>query len=154
MDCFYSGQLSLSRSIVSSVIRTANLLGVDAVEKAAYDYFVEALEPSSACKAAAAVEVSVHRSTRRASKERRDSVGIGTKRADDEAREAWRALVDARRDHDTPKLTRGGGCSTMKFRPPGATAHRLKDEAYVAELPSSSNSRRVSAGACVRRRPM
>ena len=35
VDCFYSGQLSLSRSSVSSVIRTANLLGVDAVEKAA-----------------------------------------------------------------------------------------------------------------------
>jgi hypothetical protein len=53
VDCFYSGQLSLSRSTVSSVIRTANLFGVDAVEKAACDYFVEALEPSSACEALA-----------------------------------------------------------------------------------------------------
>jgi hypothetical protein len=38
---------------VSSVIRTANLLGVDAAEKAACDFFVEALEPSSACEALA-----------------------------------------------------------------------------------------------------
>jgi hypothetical protein len=53
VDCFYSGRLSLSRSTVSSVIRTANLFGVDAVEKAACDYFVEALEPSSACEALA-----------------------------------------------------------------------------------------------------
>jgi hypothetical protein len=52
-DCFYSGQLSLSRSTVSSVIRTANLLGVGAVEKAACDFFVEALEPSTACEALA-----------------------------------------------------------------------------------------------------
>jgi hypothetical protein len=53
VDCFYSGQLSLSRSTVSSVIRTANLLGVDAVEKAACDFFVEALEPSTGCEALA-----------------------------------------------------------------------------------------------------
>jgi hypothetical protein len=53
VDCFYSGELSLSRSTVSSVIRTANLLAVDAVEKAACDFFVEALEPSTACEALA-----------------------------------------------------------------------------------------------------
>ena len=53
VDCFYSGKISVSRSSVSSVIRTANLFGVDAVEKAACDYFVEALEPSSACEALA-----------------------------------------------------------------------------------------------------
>jgi hypothetical protein len=38
---------------VSSVIRTANLLGVDAVEKAACDFFVEALEPCTAAEALA-----------------------------------------------------------------------------------------------------
>jgi hypothetical protein len=51
VDCFYSGQLALSRSTVSSVIRTTNLLGVGAVEKAACDFFVDALEPCSACEA-------------------------------------------------------------------------------------------------------
>jgi kelch-like protein 20 len=53
VDCFYSGLLSLSRSTVSSMIRTANLLGVNAVEKAACDFFVESLEPSTACEALA-----------------------------------------------------------------------------------------------------
>jgi hypothetical protein len=53
VDCFYSGKLSLSRSTVSSVIRTANLLGVGAVEKAACDFFVESIEPSTACEALA-----------------------------------------------------------------------------------------------------
>jgi hypothetical protein len=51
VDCFYSGELSLSHSTVSSVIRTANLLGVDTVEKAACDFFVESIEPSTACEA-------------------------------------------------------------------------------------------------------
>jgi hypothetical protein len=51
VDCFYSGQLSLSQSTVSSVIRTANLLGVGVVEKAACDFFVESIEPSTACEA-------------------------------------------------------------------------------------------------------
>eukprot|EP01046_Picozoa_sp_COSAG06_P042347 COSAG06_NODE_5383_length_3512_cov_5.006739_3_plen_281_part_01 len=51
VDCFYSGQLSLSSSTVSSVIRTANLLAVDTVEKAACDFFVESIEPSTACEA-------------------------------------------------------------------------------------------------------
>jgi hypothetical protein len=53
VDCFYSGHLSLSRSTVSSVMRTANLLAVVAVEKAACDFFVESLEPSTACEALA-----------------------------------------------------------------------------------------------------
>jgi hypothetical protein len=53
VDCFYSGKVSLSRSTVSSVIRTANLFRVDAVEKAACDFFVEALEPSTGCEALA-----------------------------------------------------------------------------------------------------
>jgi hypothetical protein len=53
VDCFYSGELSLSRSTVSSVIHTANLLGVNAVEKAACDFFVESIEPSTACEALA-----------------------------------------------------------------------------------------------------
>ena len=53
VDCFYSGELSLSNSTVSSVIRTANLLGVGAVEKAACDFFVESIEPSTACEALA-----------------------------------------------------------------------------------------------------
>jgi hypothetical protein len=53
VDCFYSGKLSLSNSTVSSVIRTANLLGVGAVEKAACDFFVESIEPSTACEALA-----------------------------------------------------------------------------------------------------
>jgi hypothetical protein len=38
---------------VSSVIRTANLFGVDTVEKAACDFFVESIEPSTACEALA-----------------------------------------------------------------------------------------------------
>jgi hypothetical protein len=53
VDCFYTGKVSLSRSTVSSVIRTANLLGVGAVEKAACDFFVESIEPSTACEALA-----------------------------------------------------------------------------------------------------
>ena len=53
VDCFYSGKLSLSRSTVSGVIRTANLLAVDTVEKAACDFFVESIEPSTACEALA-----------------------------------------------------------------------------------------------------
>jgi hypothetical protein len=53
VDCFYSGQLSLSNSTVSSVIRTADLLRVGTVEKAACGFFVGALEPSSASEALA-----------------------------------------------------------------------------------------------------
>ena len=53
VDCMYSGQLSVSLGSVSSVICTANLFGVDAAEKAACDFFVDALEPSTACEALA-----------------------------------------------------------------------------------------------------
>jgi hypothetical protein len=53
VDCFYSGQLSLSRSTVSSVIRTANLLAVGAVEKVACDFFVDSIDSSTACEALA-----------------------------------------------------------------------------------------------------
>eukprot|EP01046_Picozoa_sp_COSAG06_P052217 COSAG06_NODE_8719_length_2089_cov_1.608040_1_plen_331_part_10 len=53
VDCFYSAKLSLSSSTVSSVIRTANLFGVGAVEKAACDFFIEALQPCSAAEALA-----------------------------------------------------------------------------------------------------
>ena len=38
---------------VSSVIHTANLLGVCAAEKAACNFFVESIEPSTACEALA-----------------------------------------------------------------------------------------------------
>jgi hypothetical protein len=51
VDCFYSGKLSLSNSTVSSVIRTANLLGVGTMEKAACDFFIGSIEPSTACEA-------------------------------------------------------------------------------------------------------
>jgi len=53
VDCFYSSELSLSNSTVSSVIRTANLLGVGVAEKVACDFFVESIEPSTACEALA-----------------------------------------------------------------------------------------------------
>ena len=43
MDCFYCGQLSLSRGTVSGIIRTANLFGVGVAEKAACGFFVDAL---------------------------------------------------------------------------------------------------------------
>ena len=51
VDLMYSGQLALSASTVGSVIRTANLLQVGAAEKAACDFFVESLEPSTASDA-------------------------------------------------------------------------------------------------------
>ena len=51
VDLMYSGKLSLSASTVSRVIYTANLLQVGAAEKAACDFFVESLEPSTACDA-------------------------------------------------------------------------------------------------------
>ena len=37
----------------ASVISTANLFRVDAVEKVACDFFVESIEPSTACEALA-----------------------------------------------------------------------------------------------------
>ena len=51
VDLMYTGKLSLSASTVGSVIRTANLLQVGAAEKAACDFFVESLEPSTASDA-------------------------------------------------------------------------------------------------------
>jgi hypothetical protein len=51
VDSFYSGELELSADTVASIICAANLLGVDAAEHAACDYFVESLEPYSACEA-------------------------------------------------------------------------------------------------------
>jgi hypothetical protein len=51
VDCMYSGELVLSSDTVGSVICTANLLGVDAVERAACDFLVESLCPCSACEA-------------------------------------------------------------------------------------------------------
>eukprot|EP01045_Picozoa_sp_COSAG04_P023040 COSAG04_NODE_2683_length_3741_cov_2.132345_2_plen_600_part_00 len=48
VDCMYSGRIALSSGSVASVIRTANMLQVDAIEKAACDFFVERLEPSTA----------------------------------------------------------------------------------------------------------
>ena len=51
VDLMYSGKLALSPSSVGSVIRTANLLQVGAAEKAACDYFVRSLEPSTGCEA-------------------------------------------------------------------------------------------------------
>lgn len=51
VDCFYSGKLSISHASASSIIRTANLLGIGAVEKAACDFFIESLDSSTACEA-------------------------------------------------------------------------------------------------------
>ena len=51
VDCMYSGTIALSRSTVSGVIRTANLLQVGVVEKAACDFFAAALEPETASDA-------------------------------------------------------------------------------------------------------
>lgn len=47
----YSGKLALSPGTVTSVIHAANVLGVDAVEKAACDFFVRTLDSSSAFEA-------------------------------------------------------------------------------------------------------
>ena len=51
VDCFYSGKLALSSSSVTAVIGAANLLQVGAVEKAAGEFFVSKLEPSTAADA-------------------------------------------------------------------------------------------------------
>ena len=51
VDLMYSGKLALSASSVGSVIRTANLLQVGAAENAACNFFVESLEPCTACDA-------------------------------------------------------------------------------------------------------
>jgi len=51
VDCMYSGTIALCGSTVSGVIRTANLLQVGAVEKAACDFFAAVLEPETASDA-------------------------------------------------------------------------------------------------------
>jgi hypothetical protein len=51
VDCFYSGRLALSGATVCSVIRTANMLGVAACEKAACDYLAASLDTDSAADA-------------------------------------------------------------------------------------------------------
>ena len=51
VDCMYSGKLALSPRSVMAVIRAANVLQVGAVEKAAGEFFVSKLEPSSAADA-------------------------------------------------------------------------------------------------------
>ena len=51
VDCMYSGKLRLSSRTVTSVIRVANLLQVGAAEKAAGEFFLSQLEPSTAVDA-------------------------------------------------------------------------------------------------------
>ena len=51
VDCMYSGKLALSSRTVTAVLRVANLLQVGAVEKAAGEFFVSKLEPSTAADA-------------------------------------------------------------------------------------------------------
>ena len=51
VDCMYSGKLALSSRSVTAVLRVANLLQVGAVEKAAGEFFVSKLEPSTAADA-------------------------------------------------------------------------------------------------------
>ena len=53
VDCMYSGNLALSSRTVTPVLRVANLLQVGAVEKAAGEFFVSKLEPSTAADALA-----------------------------------------------------------------------------------------------------
>ena len=53
VDCFYSGRLALSRGTVCSMIHTANMLQVSAIERAACDFFVENVEPETASEALA-----------------------------------------------------------------------------------------------------
>ena len=51
VDCMYSGELALSGDTVCSVISTASLFGVEAVEQAACEFFIESLAPCWACAA-------------------------------------------------------------------------------------------------------
>ena len=51
VNCMYSGKLSLSIYTVTSLIRVANILQVGPVEKAAGEFFVSRLEPSTAADA-------------------------------------------------------------------------------------------------------
>lgn len=48
VDCFYTGEISVSAGTVCNVLRTANLLQVAAIEARAADFFVEQLQPSTA----------------------------------------------------------------------------------------------------------
>ena len=51
IDCMYSGKLALLPRSVTGIIHAANLLQVGAVEKAAGEFFVSKLEPSTAADA-------------------------------------------------------------------------------------------------------
>eukprot|EP01043_Picozoa_sp_COSAG02_P075846 COSAG02_NODE_15828_length_1138_cov_1.443696_1_plen_311_part_10 len=53
VDCFYSGQVSLTPASVCATIRTAHTLHVGAVEKAAGEFFVSRLEPATVVPALA-----------------------------------------------------------------------------------------------------
>jgi hypothetical protein len=53
VDCFYSGKVELTAASVCAVIRTAHELQVDAVERAAAQYFVDRLDPATAVSALA-----------------------------------------------------------------------------------------------------
>ena len=53
VDCMYSGALSLSNRTVTPVIHAANLLQVGAAERAAGEFFVSKLEPTTAADALA-----------------------------------------------------------------------------------------------------
>jgi hypothetical protein len=51
VDCFYTGTIALTGANVCAVIRTANLLCVDTIERAACGFFVDRLEPATALDA-------------------------------------------------------------------------------------------------------
>eukprot|EP01047_Picozoa_sp_COSAG01_P068495 COSAG01_NODE_9914_length_2301_cov_5.022696_1_plen_204_part_10 len=51
VDCMYSGKLAVSPHSVTGIIHVANLLQVGPVEKAAGEFFVSKLEPSTAADA-------------------------------------------------------------------------------------------------------
>eukprot|EP01043_Picozoa_sp_COSAG02_P058563 COSAG02_NODE_7309_length_3072_cov_1.527413_3_plen_488_part_00 len=53
VDCMYSGKLSLSSRTATAVVTAANLLQVGAVEKAAGEFFLSKLEPTTAADALA-----------------------------------------------------------------------------------------------------
>jgi hypothetical protein len=51
VDCFYTGTIALTGANVCAIIRTANLLCVDTIERAACGFFVDRLEPATALDA-------------------------------------------------------------------------------------------------------
>ena len=61
IDLMYTGTLSLSSSSVCSVIRIANLLGVEAAEKAACDHFFGGVEIGTVCSALDLLCIEGHR---------------------------------------------------------------------------------------------